>query len=126
MPEPAAEPKPSAAAKPEPAPAPSPASKPARRRLGRWWWVAGIAIAALVVVVLAPLASSDPDGLQRVAIDQGFIGQAQNFISGLLAGYAIPGIDDPRLSKILSGLLGVAIVLGVMYVLGRVLARRRA
>jgi PDGLE domain len=127
-PEPAVEPKPSPVAKPEPVPAPSaePAPKPVRGRPGRRWWVAGIAIAALVVVVLAPLASSDPDGLQRVAIDQGFIGQTQNFISGLLAGYAIPGIDDPRLSKILSGLLGVAIVLGVMYVLGRVLARRRA
>ncbi|HEY5435961.1 MAG TPA: PDGLE domain-containing protein [Candidatus Limnocylindrales bacterium] len=123
-PEPAAEPKPDPAS--EPAPSAEPAPKPDRGRPGRRWWVAGIAIAALVVVVLAPLASSDPDGLQRVAIDQGFIGQAQNFISGLLAGYAIPGIDDPRLSKILSGLLGVAIVLGVMYVLGRVLARRRA
>ena len=40
------------------------------------------------------------------------------------ADYAIPGIDDPRLSTILSGLLGVAIVVGVVFLLGRVLARR--
>jgi hypothetical protein len=80
----------------------------------------------LVVVVAAFLASSDPDGLERVATDNGFISQATNFVSGLFSGYAIPGIDDPRLSTILSGLLGVAIVLGVMYVLGRLLARRRA
>jgi hypothetical protein len=113
---------------PEAAPvaAPDPAPQPARRRLGRWWWVAGIVIAALVVIVLAPLASPDPDGLERVATDTGFIGQARNFISGLLSGYEIPGISDPRLSTILSGLLGVAIVLGVMFVVGRVLARRRA
>ncbi len=95
-------------------------------RLGRWWWVAGVAIAALVVVVLAPLASSDPDGLERVAEDQGFIDRASNFFSGILSDYAIPGIDDPAVSTIVSGLIGVAIVVGVMYLLGRLLARRRA
>ncbi len=105
---------------------PSATPVPARGRLGRWWWVAGLAIAALIVVILAPLASSDPDGLERVAEDHGFISQAQNFISGLLSDYAIPGIDDPTISTILSGLIGVAIVVGVMFLLGRVLARRRA
>ena len=33
-----------------------------RARIGRAWWLVGLAIAALVVIVLAPLASSDPDG----------------------------------------------------------------
>lgn len=111
---------------PDPELTPEPSPRPARGRLGRRWWVAGIALATLVVVIAAFLASSDPDGLERVATDNGFIGQATNFVSGLFSGYAIPGIDDPRLSTILSGLLGVAIVLGVMYVLGRLLARRRA
>lgn len=119
------EPVPSAAPEPTSMPASEPVPTPARSRLGRRWWVAGIAIAALVVVILAPLASPDPDGLERVATDNGFIGQATNFVSGLFSGYEIPGISDPRLSTILSGLLGVAIVLGAMYVLGRVLARRR-
>lgn len=104
--------------------APTPAGP--RSRLGRRWWVAGIGIAAVIVIVLAPLASSDPDGLERVAEDQGFIERATNFWSGILSGYEIPGIGDPRLSTILSGLLGVAIVVGVMFLLGRVLARRRA
>ena len=81
---------------------------PTRSRIGRWWWVVGIAIAALVVIVLAPLASPDPDGLERVAEDQGFIERAQNFFSGLLGDYAIPGIDNEWLSTVLAGLLGVA------------------
>jgi hypothetical protein len=109
----------------EPEPAPTATPKPARGRVGRWWWVVGVSIAALIVIVLAPLASPDPDGLERVAEDHGVIGQATNFVSGLFAGYEIPGISDPRLSTILSGLLGVAIVLGIMFLLGRVLARRR-
>lgn len=114
-------------------PMPGPASSPAhpadnapRGRLGRWWWAVGLVIAAAVVIILAPLASSDPDGLERVAEDAGFIGMAQNFFSGLLGDYAIPGIDNPTLSTIVSGLLGVAIVVALVYVLGRVVARRRA
>ena len=95
-------------------------------RLGRWWWVAGVAIAALVVVIFAPLASLDPDGLERVAADQGFIDRASNFFSGILSGYEIPGISDPAVSTIVSGLIGVAIIVVIMFALGRVLARRRA
>jgi hypothetical protein len=102
-----------------------PGSTP-RSRIGRRWWVVGIAIVALVVVVLAPLASSDPDGLERVAEDNGFIGQAQNVVGGLFGDYGIPGIDDPAVSTILSGLLGVGILLAVVFVVGRLLARRRA
>ena len=117
-------------------PAPGPAGErpaddtaaPPRRtsRGGRGWWGIGIVIVALVVIVLAPLASSDPDGLERVAEDNGFISQAQNVVGGLLGDYAIPGIDDPAVSTVLSGLLGVAILLAVVFLLGRVLARRKA
>ena len=103
-----------------------PAVPPGRSRVGRWWWAVGIAIAALVVVVLAPLASSDPDGLERVAEDQGFIDRAENVVEGLLGDYAIPGIDDPAVTTVLSGLLGVAIVVVAMVVLGRLVVRRRA
>jgi hypothetical protein len=102
-----------------------PATGPGRSRLGRRWWIGGIVIVALVVVILAPLASSDPDGLNRVAEDAGFIGSAQNVIGGLLSGYDLPFVSDPNVSKVLSGLLGVGIVLLLMFVLGRVLARRR-
>ena len=100
--------------------------KTTRTRIGRWWWVVGIAIVALVVVVLAPLASSDPDGLERVAEDTGFIAQAHNVVGGLFGDYGIPGIDDPTVSTILSGLLGVGILLVVVFLVGRVLARRKA
>jgi ABC-type Fe3+ transport system permease subunit len=108
---------------PETRPEPAPAG---RSRIGRWWWAVGIAIAALIVVVLASLASSDPDGLERVAEDQGFIEKAENFFAGLFGDYAIPGVDDPALTTILSGLLGVAIVVLAMVVLGRLVVRRRA
>lgn len=99
---------------------------PDARRRGRRWWPAGVAIAVLVVVVLAPLASPDPDGLERVAEDAGFMERAGNYVAGLLGDYAIPGIDNAWLSTVLSGLLGIVIVAGLMVLLGRLVARRRA
>jgi hypothetical protein len=83
-------------------------------------------IAILVVVALAPLASGDPDGLERVAKDLGFIDRAENFVGGLLGDYAIPGIEDPAVSRIVSGLFGLAIVVLVIVGVGRLLARRKA
>jgi hypothetical protein len=92
----------------------------------RRWWIAGIAIAALVVIILAPLASQDPDGLERVAEDHGFLGLAQNFFAGLLGDYAIPGVDNAWLSTVLAGLLGVAIVIVVVFAIGKLVTRKRA
>ena len=97
---------------------------PVARRLGRYWWIAGLMIAALIVVVLAPLASPDPDGLERVAEDHGFLGNAQNALYSIIPDYSVPGVGG-NLSTILAGLIGVLVVFGLMMLLGRVLARRR-
>jgi hypothetical protein len=101
-----------------------PDSEQPRGRIGRWWWVVGLAIVAAIVVVLAPLASSDPDGLERVAEDLGFIGEARDAVFSIIPDYAVAGVDG-NLSTIVAGLIGVVIVFGVMVALGRVLARRR-
>jgi hypothetical protein len=101
-----------------------PTDPTARTGLRRYWWIAGLAIAALVVILLAPLASSDPDGLERVAEDQGFLGAARQALYSILPDYTIPGLDG-NLSTIVAGLIGVAIVFALMFGLGRVLARRR-
>jgi hypothetical protein len=94
-----------------------------RSRLGRWWWLIGLAIAALVVIILAPLASSDPDGLNRIAEDHGFMGAARDAVYHLIPGYEVPGLEG-SVSKIAAGLIGVAVVFAIMLLLGRLLARR--
>jgi hypothetical protein len=91
----------------------------------RFWWVVGLGIAVLVVVVLAPLASADPDGLDSVAQQQGFEGVAQEHPFQLIPDYTVPGLGG-ALSTIVAGLIGVAIVFVLMWGLGRLLARRRA
>jgi hypothetical protein len=93
--------------------------------LRRHWWVAGLAVAALVVVILAPLASADPDGLERVGTDQGWIERAEGAAYEILPDYSVPGLEDATLSTIVSGLVGVALVFVVMIALGRVLRGRR-
>ena len=80
----------------------------------RGWVVAGVLI-SLAVVLLSPLASANPDGLNRVATDLGFINTAQAR-TGPLAGYVVPFMQSVSLSKIASGAIGLAVV-GVIIVL---------
>jgi hypothetical protein len=94
--------------------------------LRRFWWVAGLGIAAIVVIILAPLASPDPDGLEAIAGEHGFLADAQDALYSIIPDYTVPGVDDPVISTILAGLVGVAIVFLVMVGLGYLLRRRRA
>jgi hypothetical protein len=70
----------------------------------------GLAVALALAFLVGPEASNEPDGLERVAIDQGFADRADAhaLADGLTAGYALDGVDDARLSTGLAGLLGVA------------------
>lgn len=90
----------------------------------RYWWMAGLMVAALVVIVLAPLASSDPDGLERVAADAGFAAQGQDAAFELLPDYSVPILGEGGVSLIIAGLIGVVVLFGAMWLLGRRLARR--
>ena len=91
-------------------------------RSGRGWVVAGLLI-ALAVVLLSPLASVNPDGLNRVAMNLGFIHSAQANV-GPLAGYRIPFLTNSSLAKIAAGVLGALIVLALVWVAGRSLQRK--
>ena len=83
----------------------------------RGWVVAGVLI-ALVVVLLSPLASANPDGLNRVAMNLGFIHTAQTYI-GPLAGYKVPFFESLSISKIAAGAIGLAVVGAVIVLLGQ-------
>ena len=81
----------------------------------RGWVVAGVLI-ALAVVLLSPLASADPDGLERVAQDVGFLGAGQSAPYEILPDYTVPFLGETPLSTILAGTIGM-IVVGVIIVL---------
>lgn len=91
-------------------------------RGGRGWVVAGLAV-SLVVVLLAPLASADPDGLERVAIDMGFIERGADSSYQILPDYTIPLLGDTALSTILAGVIGALLVAALTVVVVRLLRR---
>jgi cobalt/nickel transport system permease protein len=91
-------------------------------RGGRGWIVAGIAI-ALVVVLFAPWASADPDGLERVAEDLGFLGTGLEAPYQMLPDYTIPMLGETGLSTIVAGIIGVLIVAAIAIGIGRLLRR---
>lgn len=89
-----------------------------------------VLVGTLVALLLAGFgsyyASSAPDGLAKVAIDKGLDRGEQDHAFGdsPLAGYAVRGVGDERLSGGLAGLAGV----GLTFLLGGAIAvgvRRR-
>lgn len=93
--------------------------------LRRYWWVAGLFIAVAVVFVLAPAASSDPDGLDRVSEDEEFAEHGEDPWYEFLPDYTVPGIDDEYWSLIAAGVIGVAIVFIVTVLFGVALRASR-
>lgn len=83
----------------------------------RGWILAG-ALISLAVVLLSPLASANPDGLNRVAANLGFIHAAQTR-TGPLAGYVVPFLQSVSLSKIAAGAIGLAVVGVIIVLLGQ-------
>jgi len=76
---------------------------------------AGLAVALALVFFVAPIASRDPDGLERVAIDQGFIESAEDHaVAGSpLADYGVSGVEDEETGTRVAGLVGVLVTFGV-------------
>lgn len=94
--------------------------------LKRWWWViAGLIVACAVVLVLAPAASSDPDGLDRVSGDEGFAETAKEPRYEWLTDYAIPGVENEWASVVLAGLIGVGLVFVLTLGFGAILKQTR-
>jgi cobalt/nickel transport system permease protein len=94
----------------------------AEARGGRGWVVAGLLI-ALIVVFLAPLASADPDGLERVAIELGFIGHGVGASYQILPDYTIPFLGKTALSTILAGAIGMLVAAALTVIAVRLLRR---
>src|SRR5688572_14826513 len=92
-------------------------------RGGRGWVVAGVTV-SLVVILLSPLASANPDGLERVATDLGFINRGQSAVYNILPDYTLPILGQTPLSTIMAGVIGMLVVLALALMAGRSLQRR--
>jgi len=93
----------------------------------RLFTVLALAVAVGLATAAAPFASSSPDGLERVAQDEGFLEQgrpARAQANAPVADYAFPGVGNERLATGLAGFTGTLLVFAVGYGLAKVVARR--
>ena len=81
--------------------------------------ILALALAIGLATAVSPFASSHPDGLERVATDQGFIETAARAAAARSADYAFPGVENERVATGLAGFAGTLIVFGLAYGVGR-------
>ncbi len=89
---------------------------------GRGWiWVGGLI--SLLVVLLSPFASAYPDGLERVAMNLGFISGGMDAPYQILPDYTIPFLGETSLSTIFAGVVGIMVVAAVSVLIARTRAK---
>lgn len=97
-------------------------SAPARSSLG---WITTGLILSLAVVLISPLASTDPDGFERVAMDIGFLELGTESPYSLLPDYTLPFLGETALSTILAGALGALGVAGLVVLITKGVRRSK-
>ena len=90
--------------------------------------ITGLAIALFLAIFISPFASSDPDGLEKVAKDKGFIEHAEGegatlWESSPIPDYAIPGIKNEKIATGLAGLIGTVIIFLIGVFFAKVLSK---
>jgi cobalt/nickel transport system permease protein len=89
-------------------------------------WVGAGLVLALVVAFFSFIASGDPDGLERVAEDQGFLGTALDPLYQLLPDYTVPFVENEVVSGIIAVVIGTLVVFGLALLIGQLVRRLRA
>ncbi|MEV5599758.1 energy-coupling factor ABC transporter permease [Streptomyces sp. NPDC052496] len=109
--------------------APGAAPRPAgARRSTRRVWLAGVTVALVCAGGVSYYASTSPDGLEKVAQDQGIDAKAEEHAAkdSPLADYSVKDIANPRISGGLAGVIGVGATLAVGTGVFVVVRRRRS
>jgi len=80
----------------------------------------GLLLALGLAFFLAPFASKAPDGLERVAEDQGFLARAEGreVFPSPIPDYEIPGVRSEALATALAGLAGTLVAFGLAIIIG--------
>ena len=89
--------------------------------------ISGFIASLFLAGVVSFYASSNPDGLEKVAEDIGFIETAEDhtYAEGALADYGVKGVENERLSTGAAGVIGV-IATGVISTGLFMLVRRKS
>ena len=91
--------------------------------------VAGLTISVLIAFFLSPLASSLPDGLEKVIqklVPAARVNEPESSPAAPLPDYGFPGLKNDRLSTGLAGVIGTLLVFVAVFFLGKLLARKKS
>ncbi len=91
--------------------------------------VLALALAVGLATAVSPFASASPDGLERVARDEGFLAAGKSHAvqdESPLPDYAFPWIDDARVATGLAGFTGTLVVFGLGWGVAALARRHRS
>jgi hypothetical protein len=83
-------------------------------------WKKLFLVSLFVAGVLSVFASKSPDGLNRVTERFGFMERGY-FFHGILTNYSFHALENSFVSTSLSGIIGVCLVFGILFVFGRII-----
>ena len=88
----------------------------------------GLLFAVSLAILVSPFASPWPDGLEKVAGDQGFIhlSQVKPAIQSPIPDYLWPGLRNERISTAIAGATGTIMLFALALGLGYLLKKKDA
>ena len=98
-----------------------------KNQLKGFLWI-GFGVSLLLALFLSPFASSSPDGLEKVAEQQGFAEKGGSWTLWRYTpfrDYAIPGIKNEKLATALAGFIGTAAIFMIAIGLGKTLKKTK-
>ncbi len=86
----------------------------------------GLVTSIFVAAIISFYASSNPDGLEFVAEQVGFLNTAKDSVTAgsPLADYAFAGLENERISVALAGIIGVLLTAAISFGLFTFLKKR--
>jgi hypothetical protein len=96
----------------------------------RLFVIAGLLVGLGLAILVSPFASSQPDGLEKVATEEEFADAAQDhdLADGPLADYGVEGVENERVGTAVAGVIGTLLTFGIglgLFALVRTLRRRQ-
>jgi cobalt/nickel transport system permease protein len=76
-------------------------------------------LVVVLVAILSPLASTNPDGLEKVAEELGFLSLGDSPVYEILPDYTIPFIGNEALTTVLAVFAGTILVFGIAWIIGK-------
>ncbi len=84
-------------------------------------WGIVFIISIMIGGALSLFASSSPDGLEKIAEEQGFLDKGQQLFASIMPDYQVPAIHSEIIGASIAGIVGTCIVFVLLFLAGKFL-----